>query len=583
MIGVTIAIGEGANKIKTLAPKEDWHYSKSIVSNERLSISFTGYNGYPIEYWSYKEFIIIVEGIVFNLQDEELHSRIQEIADKGFKKKTIAEFINIADGDFCIYIVNEKDNSAIAFNDILGGLPLFYSCEANLCFISRQFGVIASNLKDRKWNKNNIAEYLKFGYNLRNRTFSDLVFKLEPASVVKASYSDCLNCNYENLYVDDFSVVDKYKSKKEAVEDLSKLFIESCRMRVNYAEKHGYTIVNTLSGGFDSRTIVGGLEKCTSNYINLTYEYIQDESIIAKQVLKAVGSNSEYVKLNFKNTPDIYNTKLTLNTDGRTNVFTTSICYNDMMSVHNHFGDKRLLYFGGFGGEYIRHPRHETFLPFSKIVQSYTPTYDLISQLCNTNPKCLTSLFANSFSNIHGKRECKYKDLYNEYYENFVRCASEDRTRMFYFTVQPMMGKDFIMAIRHRVPLKWAGFEFYKHFLMAVDKRLVTVDIYDHPSNYLEDKNLRKIDFKKRIIEKYISPIRILYHKINKKGFRVTDTTIDYSDLEVFLNGIKNLNLFNSSFIKSNYSCFNKAFKYKLIAIIIYINEIENLINRTEN
>ena len=41
---------------------------------------------------------------------------------------------------------------------------------------------------------------------------------------------------------------------------------------MQYAIKNDYTIVNTMSGGFDSRTILGGIEKYieNKNYTNIT-------------------------------------------------------------------------------------------------------------------------------------------------------------------------------------------------------------------------------------------------------------------------------------------------------------------------
>lgn len=578
MIGVSMAIGHNASSIKSLAKKEDWHYNKSIVSHKEIDVNYSGYNGYPIDYWSFKDSLIIFEGIAYNYEDDERRLSINDIVNDNCKREDITRFVNNADGDFCVYIINLSEKRAVIFNDILGGLPVFYSIEDNTVLISRQFGWIVTNIKERKWSSRNIAEFLKFGYNMRKRTFSDVIFKMEPASMITIDYSmDQLEIKYDNLYIDDFSIKNRYKSREEAVSNLADLFLESCKRRISYAKSHGFEIVNTMSGGFDSRTVLGGIEKYTNDYINLTYAYIRDESLVAKQVLQALNSQSEYVKLNFKNNPDLYNKKFTINTDGRINVFTNSVCYHDMQSVREFFGDRKVLYFGGFGGEFIRHPRHVTLLPFSKIGLYYTPTYELISKICKTNVGRLTSMFSDSFSNTKGATACKYKDLYNEYYENLVRCSGEDRTRMFYFTVQPMMGKDFIMAIRHRVPLKWAGFEFYKRFLEAIDKRLVSVSVWGQNPNYLDNNNLRKVDFKKRVVEKYISPLRVLYHKFKKNEFREMDNEIKYADLELQLKALRELNLFDETFISSKYQLFNKAFKYKLITIISYIYEIERM------
>ena len=576
MIGLTISIGEKAGNIIHMPLKEDWHFHKTITQTNNLQVTYNGYQGYPINHWRYKDTIIIIEGIIFNWEDNELRSNLNRIVDNDYNNDDICNLIKDADGDFIVYIINEDKNSIFVFNDILGGLPLFYAQEGNTCFISREYSCIITNLKDKHWNSNNIAEFLKRGYNLRDRTFSQAVHKLEPASLIKVEFSNKIHLRCEQLYRDDFSLKDKYLSKEEAIKDLANLFIESCRRRVQYAIKHSYKIVNTMSGGFDSRTVAGGIEKFTSDYINVTYEYNRDESTIAKQVLHAINSKSEYIKLNFKNNPDLYDTRLTLNTDGRINAYTNSVCYHDMLCVRKHFGKQNILYFGGFGGEFLRHPLYETILPFDEIGLSFFPTLKLLSQVCNTSPRDLRAMFDATFKNRGENRESKYKDLYNENYQNLVRCSGEDRTRMFYFTVQPLMGKDFIMAIRHKVPLSWVGFSFYKNFLKEIDERLITVDIYGQSSNYLSNVNLRKIDCRKVLINKYLAPFKWLYNYCTD-GMRanIIENTIDYRLIEQYLTYIDSLGLFNKNIISSNYNSLSKNFKYSLIGIITYISEVK--------
>lgn len=577
MIGTTVVLGDGTVTLKNVSTlKEPWHKHEQVLACDSINVSYINYNGYPISIWEYNNTVIVIEGAIYNIDDEIIKSKIDKIIDNGVQNSDVLEFVNCADGDYCIFIVNKGSKKIVVFNDILGGLPLFYYNDGKTIYVSRQYGIIASNISDNDWSSENIAEYLSFGYNLRTRTFSNKIQKFEPASLLRAQSCGSLSCQYYNLYVDDFTVSKKYNSKEDAAKDLARLFEESCKRRVEYAAKHGYTIVNTMSGGFDSRTIAGGLEKFSDDYINITYQYLQDESTVAKSVLAAIDSKSKYIKLSFQNQPDLFNRRLTLNTDGRINAYTNSICYHDMLSVRSHFGNERILYFGGFGGEFIRHPRFETLMPFNKLGLTYSPTYYLTSRICNTDVKHLISVFSESFKNVTNIGECRYKDFYNEYYQNLVRCSGEDRTRMFYFTVQPMMGKDFIMAIRHKVPLKWVGFEFYKKFLREIDERLVSVGVFGHDDSYLEDNNLRKIDFKRRVLEYYLSPIRYVYKRICNTELKKNENSVSYEDLSEYLNELKNKSLFNNQFISENYSKFSNTLLYRLISVLSYISSLEN-------
>lgn len=576
MIGVTISLGEKANKVKGIGYlKESWHFYKDILSTNNVGVSYIGYDGYPVNYWEHSGNTVIVEGIIYNICDDDIKANLNNIIEKGYNQDLIREFIKKADGDFIVYFVNEKNNEVVAFNDILGGLPLFYSSEGNTLFLSRQFGLIAQNLNERQWNKENIAEYLSFGYNLRQRTFLSSVYKFEPASILFASFDKKVNVEYNQLYVDDFIIENRYKNEDEAAIELAKLLVESCHNRVNYARTHGYKIVNTMSGGFDSRTVLGVIEKDTDSYVNITYEYVTDESQTAQDVLSAMGSKSEYVKLSFKNTPDLYDTRLTLNTDGRINAFTNSICYHDMLSVRKHLGEKKILYFGGFGGEFIRHPRYETLLPLAVIGLTYSPTYYLTSKICNTTVDNLKTVFHDSFDNKKS-REQRFKDFYNEYYQNLVRCSGEDRTRMFYFTVQPMMGKDFIMAIRHKVPLNWVGFSFYKKFLKEIDERLLSIDIHGEKEGFLNDSNLKKKDFKRKVFEYFYSSYRYLNQRFSNRELRKVENTLSFDDIAAYFEVNNGSQIFNQGFIKNNYSNFDITLKYRLIAILSYISKIEN-------
>ena len=305
MIGTTLILGENAskaNKIDVL--KEPWHLYKSVINSEIISLSYTYYDGYPIEQWQYREYLIQIEGAIYNLDVENIKERLNAIIDADFSRQGMLNFIESADGDFCVYFINKTNNRVVVFNDILGGLPIFYSVEGNRVIISRQYGLILANLKEKNWDSQSLAEFLSFSHNLRRRTFSRNIYKVEPASYIDANYNGDISINYSNLYVEDFAVKDRYKSKNEAAAELAKLFLESCKNRVNFAIRNGYKIVNTMSGGFDSRTVMGGVEKFVNQYVNITYQYLQDESSIAKQVLEAVDSKSTYYKFDFKNEPN---------------------------------------------------------------------------------------------------------------------------------------------------------------------------------------------------------------------------------------------------------------------------------------
>lgn len=580
MIGTTFLYSKQINeKSLGLLTKEPWHDLSITHKTDNSILCYSHYKGYLIETWSHLDYIIIKEGAIYNICKEEIQNSINAIAECIDKpdqcKQLIRDFILKADGEFGISFYNQKNQSLLFFNDILGGLPFYYTCNNGIASLSRSFSFVLSQLPNKGWSNNNIAEFLSLGYNLRERTLSSLVSKTRPATLLTVETENGPTLNVEVIYKDDFNITNRYQSKQEAVNDLVKLFLEGCASRVEYAEKNGFDIVNTMSGGFDSRTVLGGIEKSNVRYTNLTYEYIQDESQIAKRVVDTVDSKSEYVKLSFKNTPDLYNVNYVLNTDGRVNVFTNSVCYNDMLEVRKHFGDRRIMYFGGFGGEYIRHPRYPDFISFDKSFCSQANTFFFTPIICNSNYESIKGNIVKDFDIESLPKEVLFKDLYNEYYQNLVRCSGEDRTRMFYYTVQPMMSKDFIFAIRHRLPLKWAGFSFYGLFLKSLDKRLLDVPIYGKPESFLSNTGLKHEDLSRHLMMSIKNTIRYYLNKYTRYEYRKQNEYIPYDRLEPYLKQLSNLSIFNEQFIENNYKYFDKTLQYTILDVVLYITEIE--------
>lgn len=580
MIGTTYLFTKQINENKLgLLIKEPWHELSIAHKTSNSILCYSHYKGYLIETWNHLDYIIIKEGAIYNISNEEIQNSINAIADSinkpGQCKQLIREFIFKADGEFGISFYNKETQTLLFFNDLLGGLPFYYTCNNGIASLSRSFSYILNQLPNKGWNNNNIAEFLSLGYNLRERTLSSLVSKTQPATLLTFDTKNGPTLKVETIYKDDFKITNRYESKQEAVNDLVKLFLEGCASRVQYAEKNGYDIVNTMSGGFDSRTVLGGIEKSNVRYTNLTYEYIQDESQIAKGVIDTVESKSEYVKLSFKNTPDLYNVNYVLNTDGRVNVFTNSVCYNDMLEVRKHFGDRNIMYFGGFGGEYIRHPRYPDFISFDKSFCAQANTFFFTPKICGSKYESIRKNIINDFDLDSQSKEVLFKDLYNEYYQNLVRCSGEDRTRMFYYTVQPMMSKDFILAIRHRLPLNWTGFTFYGMFLSALDKRLLDVPIYGKPDTFLSKSGLKREDIRRHWMMSIKNTVRYYLNKYTRYEYRKQNEYIPYERLKPYLKQLSNLSLFNEQFIDNNYKYFDKTLQYTLLDVVLYITEIE--------
>ncbi len=353
----------------------------------------------------------------------------------GGVNSVIERIVTEADGDYVILYYDKLEYKLYIFNDILGGIPIYWTETDSEFIVSRSLNFIYDNSLFQGFSKENIAEYLSFGYNIGDHTIFNNVFKLKPSSclVVDVKSHSLLN-NYE-VVKHNFSIINKYKTRKDAIFDLLDKYLKGVKRRVEYVRTHNKELANTMSGGYDSRMVMGGLEKFIRDYTNVTYQYTQDESSVVLAVLNSIDSKSKYLKNSFTNTPLLNDSKLTYKTEGKIpNVYVNSVVYNETKYTFNHsLKGKNVFLFGGFGGEYLRHPRYPSLLPNKCFRYMSMPSLVFSSKVCNTTTNRIEDSIVAQMGPILKTDKssfCKY--LYNEYYQNLVRGSGEDRYRLFF-------------------------------------------------------------------------------------------------------------------------------------------------------
>lgn len=581
MIGVSIfqCVNSFDEPQKGLLIKESWHKLNQVLLDNNTDICYSYYDSYIINYWDYDNSVIIIEGCIFNKSDEEIRetlNTISKLESNSEIKKRIATFINDADGDYLVVVYNKTTKRFVIFNDLIGGLSVNYLITPTNMILSRSLAYVAVNCNEAVLSKENLAEFSMFGFNLGNHTIYKNIYKLTPGTCIISEVGDNgIFADISYVIEPSFVLKEKYHNKKEAIKDLSKIFLESCKSRVEYAKRNKFEIVNTMSGGFDSRTILGGIEKYIQSYTNLTYEYKMDESVIAREVLKHIDSKSEYIKLCFKNIPHVEDTKLAFETDGKVEAYTNAVCYNDIKyAKENVFKGKKLLYFGGFGGEFLRHPMKPLIQPTKEWGMSFGPSAKFASKIfgCKMADLC-DSINKTLYPHSEQGKEAVTKYHYNEYYQNYVRCSGEERTRLFFFTVQPMMSNLFIRTIRNRVPLRWAGFRFYRDFLKEIDKRLVEVDLYGNAVNIKSTFSLVKRDFKQNFT--VFQYVRYLQRKFTRYEYKERPGSIDIKTIEDLYRGLPDKNSIDIEFVRRNYKSFGGLLQVRILSLLGFLYECE--------
>jgi hypothetical protein len=565
---------------------EEWHGKKEYFNDGILSIDCSFYKGYPINQYKDEDVIILYEGMIYNRTDEEVFEFCKSIPKKDndslFIKNQIANFVDLSDGDYIILIYNIKSKQYIIFNDLIGRLPFYYYSNSKLFIGGRSIPFILHNIPQICLNKNALTEFLMIEFLIGKDTFFKDIKRLSPAEIlIINSKNDSLQIIAQFAIKESFIAENLFKDKEEALSELYKEYTQATKNRIETLESQGYNILNTLSGGFDSRAVFGSMNNITQNFTNVTYEYIQDESIIAKQLLEKTNSKARFVKLSFNNEADYFDSSLIFRTGCSVNIYTSSVCYNDSLFMKKVILNNTNAVFGGFGGEFIRHPYYPlTVNPYTYLCYycSCLPIQMLLP-IFNISSSDFKKFMMSTLSQYEEKsKEGIYKHLYNEYYRNYVVGAGEDRMRMFVWTLHPLMSASFLKIIRKRVPLKWSNFQFFIDFISRIDSRLLDIPIFGKSVNLKDKDSIKQLTptNQKRITALIIIFLRKYILRFYDWRIRDKSNSIEFDKFESFYQKLDFYKpLFNFGYIKKKYNKWPISLKRGLLSITMYLYELE--------
>lgn len=565
---------------------ENWHGKSEIFGNGRLSLYYSFYKGYPVTHYSDDEWVVIYEGMIYNRTEEEVFSFCRSVGgsrcEPSSLRDKIGAFVESSDGDFILLIFHKATGDCILFNDYLGRLPFYYYVDSK-CFVGgRSVPFLLHNMPRISIDRNALTEFLLTEFMIGEKTFFNGVKRLSPHEIVSlGTAGKDLKLDAFSMNEDHFTENALFRSKEDALDTLVREFVKATTDRIQMLESRGYRLINTLSGGFDSRAVFGAMNAVSRDFINVTYEYIQDESEIAGQLLRSTGSSSQFVKLSFTNRPDFADSGIIFNTGGSVNAYTTSVAYNDCLSMRKALPGHTDALFGGFGGEFIRHP----FFPSPVSPYAYlcylaarVPVSELLPVFNVPAPEYKAFLMSSLKEYKEKSNDTVYKHLYNEYYRNYVVGAGEDRTRMFMWTVQPFMATFFMQMVRKRIPLRWSSFGFFTDFLSRVDSRLLDVPVYGTWANLKDSKSIRRLTLANQ------KPVRIVISVAAKRFgwpmyrrfLKDDNQTIELEQIRHFYEKLEFFKKFiNYAYIRKKYDSWPFTVKSRLLGVLMYLFELE--------
>jgi hypothetical protein len=598
MIGTHTIIGKNSKVDITqlsFLKLEPWFKVDQIDAFDNISMFISHYYGYPYTIFNDEMWTIMVEGMIYNLSDKEIKSKCELIANNFINNDNyidkIKEFTCFCDGAFIIQIYDKKAGKYLVFNDYLGRLPLYYSNEENNIIISRSIKTQLEFASKIELDLTGIVEFLMLGFTFGEKTLFKNISRLEPFQAIIIEDFNRIN-NFQIINTCEISYNRKKNglTKKYLLEKLSNQFIHDTKNRLNRLRENGYEINSDLSGGFDSRALIGALSKFDKDIKYFTYEYIQDESVEAQKIFNELGAPGKYIKLKFDNVLDVDSiTELVYKTDGLVDYLTTSICYNDASSIKYHLDqDNKFAHFGGYGGEFIRVP---TKIFFNSVYYGFrnrfysSITMDNAISLFNSNLFIKDEISDYFDKNYRYNKEGQLRKFFYEYSK--LPLAGEERERLFYWTVHPMWSKNWIRTIYEEVPLRWTGFKFYINFMKKIQEKLLSVPIYKRDDlnmtsqrsiNNYEKKNKRQLSIKtriKHIIKYYLPFISVILDRLtNNSSYTKEDENV-YNQFLKYYNKLEKVKpFFNLERISQNINYFGNNYN-RLITLVMYFVEIE--------
>ena len=283
---------------------EDWYqinkYSDSFFGIARVHLGIFNPEQQPI-FNDDKTLCIFMEGKIYDYEKE-----MNELKRKGqrFNIKNDAEFclhlyeeyekdfVKKLNGNFIIVIYDFKEKKLLIVNDRYGLRPIYYAQNNDrLLFASEVKAILQDKTFKREINDEAVADFFAFGEILGNKTLFKNIEALTFASIF--TYKDgkvSIEQYWDFKYAEDYDL-----SEEDFTDQLVKNFKKAVEIRME--DNHRYGIA--LSGGLDSRSIVGAIDKKRRQDITtFTFGPSEcDEVKIAKQVAHKAGTKHKVIEI----------------------------------------------------------------------------------------------------------------------------------------------------------------------------------------------------------------------------------------------------------------------------------------------
>ncbi len=405
-------------------------YNKNKFDNERVLVKNA-------------EVFLAIDGLILNknrLKREYNAISFSDAIDQMIKKKG-PYFVTELRGNFVGFLYDRMSHKAFLFVDHIGTKWLFYSYDSEnglLIFSSKLEYITDAFLKLGKSLKlNEIGAHcmLTLGYMLEDQTIVENIYKIKPGTIYEFFESSLREHKY---YQVDNTNITKQKPT-EIIEELDSRFRTSTEDEFNKDTEYGYDHLCTLSGGLDSRMVVGsalryGFDNLTSFTMSQSGYY---DDTIAKIFASDLGINHIFVSLDNGD----YLTEIEEGAKFQEGLVLYSGSAHLLFALRNiDMSNYGIIHTGmvgdGIFGTFLISPKilkpsqekmdiHSNSYDFKEFYEKTYKSYDN-SELFKIYSKVVNAVY-NGFRNIEGFSEYSSAFLYNDFMDYSFKIPPELR------------------------------------------------------------------------------------------------------------------------------------------------------------
>lgn len=479
-----------------------------IHRSPQFTLANIAYEGYPSETWETDDYIIFVEGLIYNVSKSSIHEQLSDIArciaEGQPYQQLIRSFVKVSDGDYLVYVWDKKDQKLIIFNDRFARLPFFYFQTENVFLGARDLKGLFPFMPSISFNRMAMLDFLIFEFVLGTETIFQHILRLAPAQLLTISLEPQWMFERADLITLDFTLIEPFRDKKQSIEILKRLFMESTQKRLCTLKDEGFQITSDLSGGMDSRTIMGALSFFDQNVRYVCLELATGNEIpFAHRAFVALGKPGTFLPMEIDHEINYAQMKrVAFWTNAMTNATVAVHAYSDSAARKKALDGKTARFMGFGGNDFIRQYSVLPIpsLPYGVFRGILSSSLDLsgLCRMMQIEPSCYKRR-VNEYIQHYPEKDLQSKIRHWHFdYQSHLVNAGEDRHRIHCWTVQPFWGLDFMTAVLFTFPVSWSSNSYFVSFMRSIHPNLLRSPFYgikedlSHPFNaWLRDWETR--------------------------------------------------------------------------------------------